>query len=176
MKATSVLNFLCLRSTISQRKHVVNSASMLNLKILWLLDPLYGNLSPEGSAVLHFRRLSPSASIGIISCKFNSLAFNTNTRGIFSNHKNNLIQACCPVATLQAHGSSLMFSMYVVHSLDILKVYHCKEDEVCLYESRLFEVPFHNEVPDSTPAEITPAYAIKPKISTTGLQLPAAVS
>ncbi|KAJ0037397.1 hypothetical protein Pint_22653 [Pistacia integerrima] len=26
------------------------------------VDPLDGNLSPEGSAVLHFRRLSPSAS------------------------------------------------------------------------------------------------------------------
>lgn len=34
-----------------------------------IIDPLDGNLSPEGSAVLHFRRMSPSASIGRISCK-----------------------------------------------------------------------------------------------------------
>ena len=56
----------------------------------------------------------------------------------------------------------------------VLQVYYCKEDEVWLYQSFLFEIPFHNEVPDSTPAEITLAYAIKLKISTTGLQLPAA--
>ncbi|KAH9689718.1 protein SUPPRESSOR OF QUENCHING 1 [Citrus sinensis] len=34
-----------------------------------IIDPLDGNLSPEGSAVLHFRRMSPSASTGRISCK-----------------------------------------------------------------------------------------------------------
>ncbi|KAH9755575.1 protein SUPPRESSOR OF QUENCHING 1 [Citrus sinensis] len=34
-----------------------------------IIDPLDGNLSPEGSAVLHFRRMSPSVSTGRISCK-----------------------------------------------------------------------------------------------------------
>lgn len=34
-----------------------------------VVDPLDGNLSLEGSAVLHFRRISPSASMGRISCK-----------------------------------------------------------------------------------------------------------
>lgn len=34
-----------------------------------IIDPLDGNLSPEGSAVLHFRRMSPSLSTGRIRCK-----------------------------------------------------------------------------------------------------------
>ncbi|KAK3199437.1 hypothetical protein Dsin_022852 [Dipteronia sinensis] len=87
-----------------------------------IIDPLDGNFSPEGSAALHFRRSSPSASMGRISCK----------------------------------------------------VYYCKEDEVCLYQSLLFEVPFQEEVPDTPPAEITLAYTVKPKTSTSSLQLPAA--
>lgn len=33
------------------------------------VDPLDGNLSPEGTAVLHFRRSSPSAFKGEIYCK-----------------------------------------------------------------------------------------------------------
>ncbi|KAK0601024.1 hypothetical protein LWI29_020682 [Acer saccharum] len=87
-----------------------------------IIDPLDGNFSPEGSAAFHFRRSSPSASTGRISCK----------------------------------------------------VYYCKEDEVCLYQSLLFEVPFQEEVPDTPPAEITLAYTVKPKTSTSSLQLPAA--
>ncbi|KAL6132788.1 hypothetical protein ACLB2K_065027 [Fragaria x ananassa] len=87
-----------------------------------LVDPSEGYLSPEGSAVLHFRRPSPSASVGRINCK----------------------------------------------------VYYCKEDEVCLYQSLLFEVPFHEEVPESNPEEITLAYLVKPRTSTNSLQLPAA--
>lgn len=34
-----------------------------------VIDPLDGYLSPEGSAVVHFRRTSPSASMGRINCK-----------------------------------------------------------------------------------------------------------
>ncbi|KAL5783728.1 hypothetical protein ACOSP7_008757 [Xanthoceras sorbifolium] len=85
-----------------------------------IIDPLDGNLSPEGSAALHFRRLSPSASMGRISCK----------------------------------------------------VYYCKEDEVCLYQSLLFEVPFQEQVPDTPQAEITLAHTVKPKTLTNSLQLP----
>ncbi|XP_059440176.1 protein SUPPRESSOR OF QUENCHING 1, chloroplastic isoform X2 [Corylus avellana] len=87
-----------------------------------VIDPLDGFLSPEGSAVLHFRRSSPSPSMGRINCK----------------------------------------------------VYYCKEDEVCLYQSLLFEVPFQEEIPDSAPAEITLAYVVKPKTPTSTLQLPIA--
>ncbi|XP_050383338.1 protein SUPPRESSOR OF QUENCHING 1, chloroplastic isoform X2 [Argentina anserina] len=54
------------------------------------------------------------------------------------------------------------------------KVYYCKEDEVCLYQSLLFEVPFHEEIPETNPAEITLAYLVKPRTSTDSLPLPAA--
>ncbi|CAN0914071.1 Protein SUPPRESSOR OF QUENCHING 1, chloroplastic [Linum grandiflorum] len=58
------------------------------------------------------------------------------------------------------------------------KVYYCKEDEVCLYQSLMFEVPFEQENGDSTSSsksesEVTLAYLVKPKGTTTGLQLPA---
>lgn len=33
------------------------------------VDPLEGNLSPEGSAVVHFRRTSASSSTGRVYCK-----------------------------------------------------------------------------------------------------------
>ncbi|KAJ9186012.1 hypothetical protein P3X46_005570 [Hevea brasiliensis] len=85
-----------------------------------LIDPTDGYLSPEGTAILHFRRSSASASTGRINCK----------------------------------------------------VYYCKEDEVCLYESLLFEVPFREEVPNSTPSQITLAYLVKPKALTNTLELP----
>ncbi|XP_008246083.1 PREDICTED: NHL repeat-containing protein 2 [Prunus mume] len=86
------------------------------------IDPLDGYLSPEGSAILHFKRPSPSASLGRINCK----------------------------------------------------VYYCKEDEVCLYQSLLFEVAFREESQESNPEEITVAYVVKPKASTNSLQLPVA--
>ncbi|XP_034222109.1 protein SUPPRESSOR OF QUENCHING 1, chloroplastic isoform X2 [Prunus dulcis] len=86
------------------------------------MDPLDGYLSPEGSAILHFKRPSPSVSLGRINCK----------------------------------------------------VYYCKEDEVCLYQSLLFEVTFREESPESNPEEITLAYVVKPKASTNSLQLPVA--
>lgn len=34
-----------------------------------VIDPLDGYLSPEGSAVIHFRRSLPTASMGRINCK-----------------------------------------------------------------------------------------------------------
>lgn len=36
------------------------------------IDPLDGYLSPEGSATLHFKRSSPSASMGRVNCKVTS--------------------------------------------------------------------------------------------------------
>ncbi|KAK6915673.1 NHL repeat [Dillenia turbinata] len=54
------------------------------------------------------------------------------------------------------------------------KVYYCKEDEVCLYESVVFEVRFREEVPDSSLGEITLAYVVEPKTSSGGIQLPVA--
>ncbi|XP_034706716.1 protein SUPPRESSOR OF QUENCHING 1, chloroplastic [Vitis riparia] len=46
------------------------------------------------------------------------------------------------------------------------KVYYCKEDEVCLYQSVAFEVPFRDAIPGSSPAEISLDYAVKPKTPT----------
>ncbi|CAN4108921.1 unnamed protein product [Withania somnifera] len=85
------------------------------------VDPLEGNLSPEGSAVVHFRRSSASSSTGRVYCK----------------------------------------------------VYYCKEDEVCLYQSLTFEVPFQEVNPDSSPAMITLPFDVKPKTSPSSLQIPA---
>ncbi|KAJ4825096.1 Protein SUPPRESSOR OF QUENCHING 1, chloroplastic [Turnera subulata] len=84
-----------------------------------VMDPSEGYLGPEGTATLHFKRSSPSASTGRINCK----------------------------------------------------IYYCKEDEVCLYQSLQFEVPFKEEVPESTPSEITLEYAVQPKVSPSTLQL-----
>ncbi|KAJ8529629.1 hypothetical protein K7X08_036464 [Anisodus acutangulus] len=77
------------------------------------VDSLEGNLSPEGSAVVHFRRSSASSSTARVYCK----------------------------------------------------VYYCKEDEVCLYQSLTFEVPFQEVNPDSAPAMITLPFDVKPKTS-----------
>ncbi|XP_052206057.1 protein SUPPRESSOR OF QUENCHING 1, chloroplastic isoform X2 [Diospyros lotus] len=87
-----------------------------------VIDPREGYLSPEGSASLHFRRMSDSAITGRINCK----------------------------------------------------VYYCKEDEVCLYQSLAFEVPFREVTPDSSPAEVTLAYLVKPKTSAGSSLLPVA--
>ncbi|PIA44027.1 hypothetical protein AQUCO_01800233v1 [Aquilegia coerulea] len=86
------------------------------------VQPMDGNLSPEGSASLHFKRLSSTPAMGRINCK----------------------------------------------------VYYCKEDEVCLYQSLSFEVPFREESDISIPAEITLPFVVKPKVSTGDLQLAAA--
>lgn len=52
-----------------------------------------------------------------------------------------------------------------------LQVYYCKEDEVCLYQSLLFEVPFQEEDAQAKPADIKLEYDVKPKASTNSLQL-----
>ncbi|MCL7028124.1 hypothetical protein MKW94_020339 [Papaver nudicaule] len=54
------------------------------------------------------------------------------------------------------------------------KVYYCKEDEVCLYQSVAFEVPFHEEVPNSAAVEIVLPFMVQPRIPGGGLELPAA--
>ncbi|KAK1295282.1 hypothetical protein QJS10_CPA16g01676 [Acorus calamus] len=51
------------------------------------------------------------------------------------------------------------------------KVYYCKEDEVCLYQSVVFEVPFQQVVSDSSPADITISYTVKPKAPAGNSQL-----
>ncbi|KAK4851350.1 hypothetical protein QYF36_014395 [Acer negundo] len=102
-----------------------------------IIDPLDGNFSPEGSAAFHFRRSSPSASTGRISCKvyyckedevclYQSLLFEFTATS-------------CPLTAMSCTQP----------------VYYCKEYEVSLYQSLLFEVPFQEEVPDTPPAEIT---------------------
>lgn len=50
-----------------------------------------------------------------------------------------------------------------IHSL---QVYYCKEDEVCLYQSLLFEVPFQEGVSNPAEADVTLAHFVKPKTST----------
>ncbi|KAK9147080.1 hypothetical protein Sjap_006983 [Stephania japonica] len=87
-----------------------------------IIEPLDGNLNPEGLASVHFKRSSSSPAKGRIICK----------------------------------------------------VYYCKEDEVCLYQSVSFEIPFRDEAPGTPPAEITLPYAVKPKVFANSLQLPAA--
>ncbi|XP_027351867.1 protein SUPPRESSOR OF QUENCHING 1, chloroplastic isoform X4 [Abrus precatorius] len=84
------------------------------------IDPVDGLLSPEGSATLHFKRSSNTASIGRINCK----------------------------------------------------IYFCKEDEVCLYQSVLFEVPFRVGASNSASPDVTLAHFVKPKTSTNSLLQP----
>ncbi|KAG6466780.1 hypothetical protein ZIOFF_075413 [Zingiber officinale] len=74
------------------------------------IEPVNGNLSPEGSASLKFRRNSPSAVMGRIYCK----------------------------------------------------IYYCKEDEVCLYQSVAFDVSFREEL-ESTPQVVKISYTVTPK-------------
>ncbi|KFK22541.1 hypothetical protein AALP_AAs68488U000300 [Arabis alpina] len=84
------------------------------------VEPMEGNLGPDGSTILRYRQSSTLASVGKISCK----------------------------------------------------VYYCKEDEVCLYQSVQFEVPFKVESESSASPVI--AFTVKPRSSYTGgLQLQA---
>ncbi|XP_024977905.1 protein SUPPRESSOR OF QUENCHING 1, chloroplastic [Cynara cardunculus var. scolymus] len=88
-----------------------------------VVDPLDGNLSPDGTAILHFRRSAPSATLSRVNCK----------------------------------------------------VYYCKEDEVCLYQSLVFEVPFREVSAEiKAPQEIKLPFVVKPKSSEGSLQLPVA--
>lgn len=56
------------------------------------------------------------------------------------------------------------------------KVYYCKEDEVCLYQSLAFEVAFKEEIPDSPQAQVILQHVVKPKDTKGNLQLPVAPS
>ncbi|KAG5056032.1 hypothetical protein JHK85_008542 [Glycine max] len=51
------------------------------------------------------------------------------------------------------------------------KVYYCKEDEVCLYQSLLFEVPFEEGVSNPAKADVTLAHFVKPETSTSNFLL-----
>ncbi|XP_074264244.1 protein SUPPRESSOR OF QUENCHING 1, chloroplastic [Silene latifolia] len=86
-----------------------------------VIEPLDGTLSPEGTAMLHFRRDTPSASMSRINCK----------------------------------------------------VYYCKEDEVCLYQSLAFEVPFKEGILESDANDVKLQYAVKPKDTRDTSMLPA---
>ncbi|KAG1371372.1 putative protein SUPPRESSOR OF QUENCHING 1, chloroplastic [Cocos nucifera] len=44
------------------------------------------------------------------------------------------------------------------------KVYYCKEDEVCLYQSLVFNVLFQQGVSESTKGKITLSYLVAPKV------------
>ncbi|KAJ0979952.1 hypothetical protein J5N97_015426 [Dioscorea zingiberensis] len=46
------------------------------------------------------------------------------------------------------------------------KVYYCKEEDVCLYQSLAFDVSFLQEVPKSEPSEIKLSYTVRPKAPT----------
>ncbi|XP_076913593.1 protein SUPPRESSOR OF QUENCHING 1, chloroplastic-like [Bidens hawaiensis] len=87
-----------------------------------VVEPLDGNLSPDGTAILRLKRSSPSPITGRVSCK----------------------------------------------------VYYCKEDEVCLYQSLVFEVPFKDASPENAPQEIKLPFVVKPKSAESSLQLPVA--
>ncbi|MQL71817.1 hypothetical protein Taro_004149 [Colocasia esculenta] len=45
------------------------------------------------------------------------------------------------------------------------KVYYCKEDEVCLYESLAFDVSFQEAAAEPQPADLTLRFAVRPKAS-----------
>ncbi|CAN8241331.1 unnamed protein product [Cochlearia groenlandica] len=82
------------------------------------VDPMEGNIGPEGSTTLRFSQSSVSASVAKIS----------------------------------------------------FKVYYCKEDEVCLYQSVQFEVPFKVESEsDSSASSPVIAYTVKPRAADVGL-------
>lgn len=69
------------------------------------------------------------------------------------------------------HPASLMF---LVTYIFVLQVYYCKEDEVCLYQSLVFEVPFKEASPENTTQEIKLPFLVKPKSPESSLQLPVA--
>ncbi|CAL4922337.1 unnamed protein product [Urochloa decumbens] len=50
------------------------------------------------------------------------------------------------------------------------KVYYCKEDEVCLYQSVAFDVKFH-EGAEPSPAQINVSYSVTPRDNSGGAQL-----
>ncbi|CAA2997834.1 NHL repeat-containing 2 [Olea europaea subsp. europaea] len=118
---------LCLKISVPEGYHFSKEArSKFSVEVepenSAVLNPVDGNISPEGSAVVQFKRSSPSSSMSRIYCK----------------------------------------------------VYYCKEDEVCLYQSLTFEVPFQEVIPDAAPVEIMLPYVVKPKTSRDSLTAMAA--
>lgn len=55
-----------------------------------------------------------------------------------------------------------------------LQIYYCKEDEVCLYQSLQFEVPFREAEPNTTIANVTLSHLMKPKASADNFPQPVA--
>ncbi|KAH9604993.1 hypothetical protein KSS87_017907 [Heliosperma pusillum] len=54
-----------------------------------------------------------------------------------------------------------------------LQVYYCKVDEVCLYQSLAFEVPFKEGILEADPNDVTLQYDVKPKDTRDTSMLPA---
>ncbi|XP_028779438.1 protein SUPPRESSOR OF QUENCHING 1, chloroplastic [Neltuma alba] len=73
-------------------------------------------------------------------------------------------------ATLHFQRSSTSSSMGRINC----KIYYCKEDEVCLYQSLQFEVPFREAEPNSAPADVTLSHLVKPKASASTFPQPVA--
>ncbi|CAD5196877.1 unnamed protein product [Musa acuminata subsp. malaccensis] len=51
------------------------------------------------------------------------------------------------------------------------KVYYCKEDEVCLYQSVAFDVTFREEEPETTEAVVKLSYTVQPRVPSGTSQL-----
>ncbi|XP_027188814.2 protein SUPPRESSOR OF QUENCHING 1, chloroplastic-like, partial [Cicer arietinum] len=79
---------------------------------------------------------------------------------------------------LSPEGSTTLHFKRSSHSASIgrinCKIYYCKEDEVCLYQSLLFEVPFQDGVFNTAQADVTLAHFVKPKSSTSNVLQPIA--
>ncbi|KAK4264680.1 hypothetical protein QN277_025822 [Acacia crassicarpa] len=73
-------------------------------------------------------------------------------------------------ATLYFKRSSPSASMGRINC----KIYYCKEDEVCLYQSLQFEVPFREAEPNTAPADVTLSHLAKPKASAISFPQPVA--
>lgn len=74
-------------------------------------------------------------------------------------------EGLCNIHFKRSSPSALMGRIYC-------KVYYCKEDEVCLYQSLVFEIPFLEEM-DSSVVEKTLTYVVRPRSPSNSLQLPA---
>ncbi|KAM7478487.1 hypothetical protein LguiA_026700 [Lonicera macranthoides] len=152
------------------------------------VDPLDGNLSPEGTAVLHFKRSSTSAFMGKIYCKDYNEEEKKDEKGPNNLDDNQrfrviLMRGLSYAMKRQRNGGEGCVDPVILWEQKFHKVeatlasavYYCKEDEVCLYKSLAFEVPFQEASPDSTTpeAKIILSHVVKPKTSPPeGLQLP----
>lgn len=70
----------------------------------------------------------------------------------------------------ELNSQFISYLLWLISNLmHAFQVYYCKEDEVCLYQSVAFEVPFRDAIPGSSPAEVSLDYAVKPKTPTNSL-------